>query len=222
MRHLALVLCLVSACTCENERSRKGARATGSGAARVEAAQRGALTGRIVDGKRVPLPGVRVAAGTIMTGGIRDDHMGMTGNDGRFAIDNVPAGNVLVTAYGDAHLPLGAELRTVGPQRGDVGDITVMSARPSAADFETPFLVSELTGDDVAAWRVRIEKVLPPGAAAGLRDGDVILAIDGTDVTGVRAVMGLSLVYASASGAPELQLERGETVKLTLARKPGR
>lgn len=206
---------------CKGKKSHAPKRGAGSGSARLEAAQRRSLTGRVVDAKRVPWPGMHVsAAGT--SGAFRDDHAATTGPDGRFAIDGVPQGQVLITVYGDEHLPLGAELRTLGSERGDVGDVSIISARPSAAAFDPPFVMSELTTDDATAWRVVVQHALPPGVAAGLRDGDVILAINGTDVTGVRAVLGLSLLYASPGGRAELRLERGETITLVLAPRAAR
>lgn len=222
-RQLAvLVACaLCAASGCKGKKSQGAQKGAGSGSARLEAAQRRSLTGRVVDAKRVPWPSMRVSV-TGTGGAFRDDRVATTGPDGRFAIDGVPQGQVLITVYGDEHLPLGAELRTIGAERGDVGDVSIISARPSAAAFDPPFLMAELTSDDATAWRVLVQHALPPGVAAGLRDGDVILAINGTDVTGVRAVLGLSLLYASPGGRAELRLERGETITLVLAPRAAR
>jgi serine protease Do len=54
-----------------------------------------------------------------------------------------------------------------------------------------------------------------PADRAGLRQGDVITAVNGTDVTGPHVLLLHTLAFASPDGAARMTLARGVTLTVT-------
>ena len=59
-----------------------------------------------------------------------------------------------------------------------------------------------------------------PPAAAGVRVGDTITAVDGKDVAGWRCYLVFGLLSAKADTSIQLTLGRGDTVMLTAVASP--
>ena len=68
---------------------------------------------------------------------------------------------------------------------------------------------------------VRVDAAEGPAAKAGLREGDVILAMDNTEVTDVKQVVSIA-ARAEKSRAVSVMVRRGEFVSYLLIRPAGR
>ena len=96
--------------------------------------------------------------------------------------------------------------------------------RKSAATAPLGLVVGELTDAQKRDMRlrggVRIESVAEPASRAGLREGDVILAIANTEVLGVRDFEAV-MARVDRSRPVSLLIRRGEVAQYVLVR-PGR
>jgi protocatechuate 3,4-dioxygenase beta subunit len=196
---------------------------------------RAAVKGQIVsldDG--APVPGMRVYAAPRGGGGgsrfESDGGPATTDRDGRFTIEDAPPGPIMVMVmptdgpadeYGLADIPdeappgVTTDLgRIVVAQRrvkrgAEVGDLgfSLEQSPPDADEGDTPLSVAAVHPDG-------------PAAAAGLRVGDVIVAVDGHEVAGK-----MRYLYATLTRVPEgttlsLRLSRGGTVTITASGEP--
>lgn len=185
-------------------------------------ASRVAVKGQVVslhDG--APIAGVSVRAfsrGAMVPAAPAQEHS-VTDQAGHFEIAHVPAGPIMIVAmpadprtaeHDMAMVPAEVQAGTVS----DVGRILMAKRRMKRGELpgDLGFTLKEfLPQADLVAPTYEVAVVRPegPAAAAGLRVGDVIVSIDGYDVTGK-----MSYLYGPLANVPE-----GTRVTLGLARE---
>jgi protocatechuate 3,4-dioxygenase beta subunit len=136
-----------------------------------------------------------------------------TGADGRFQLDGIPAGTVVVE--GDLNLADGSIMvrRTVtGGEVVDVGDVCLWRHGPDGRSGIA--WNSSAGGSGVAVTAIEPDG---PAARTALRVGDVITAINGIRIGGGDYYCAVALLGAPPGARLELRLARDETVMLTLA-----
>ncbi len=167
------------------------------------------VTGRVVrlsDGS--PVPGMRMmimpqGGDGSFSFGPGGDTEHITGPDGRFTVEDAPAGKVIVRAF-----PVDWELSKVGwlsvPRtiagggQVDLGDIKAVEMRVGRRErggsfgFDLKEYGPEVPEEEQP---LEVRMVRKDGAAdkGGLKVGDVIVAVDGTDVTGANRYLAWSL-----------------------------
>jgi S1-C subfamily serine protease len=146
----------------------------------------------------------------------------LTGADGRFSID-APTGRLAVGAFsmGLDRGGYGFARRIVTVTGGtvDIGDLRVPRDRvkKGEATGDLGFVLKQQGPDvDPEAARLIVAIVRPggPAAAAGLRVGDVIVAIDGHDLR-ADPFLFMSLARVPPGTVLSLGLARGPTIALT-------
>jgi protocatechuate 3,4-dioxygenase beta subunit len=192
---------------------------------------RAAVKGQVVsvDGG-APVPGMRVYIEPRRRGG--DSHAGSEGgpvttdSDGRFTIEDAPSGSITLMImpagaseeYGFARIPADAPPGT----STDLGRLEIAKRRVKREEGfgDLGFTVkasSSDEGEDGAPLSVSEVRAGGPAAAAGLRVGDVIVAVDGHDISGKRSYLYWMLVRIPEGTALSLGLARGGTVAITAA-----
>ncbi|HWO26411.1 MAG TPA: carboxypeptidase regulatory-like domain-containing protein [Kofleriaceae bacterium] len=176
------------------------------------------ITGRMVDARtRAPVADLWVRASEpgddLVTAAEQP-----TGADGRFTLRDINPGAWMI--YGNLPgvnpLPVCAELRHVIGEHFDAGELPVVPVRPAQL-YQLGFeLVFSEEQRDPAAWRATVESVEPGGPAdkAGLRPGDVITAVNGTDVTGPHLALFYVLAHGAPAGTARVTLARGVTLTI--------
>ena len=191
---------------------------------------RATVTGRVValdTGK--PLAGFRMHVSPVQAGGRfsfrgdDSDRKHISGPDGRFEVENAPAGRVQVAGFpiewDEAGYGFVRMVATVaGGRTTDVGDVRVAPMRQKRGERsgDLGFVLKE-TPPDVEPEDVVLEVALvrPAAAKAGLAVGDVITAMDGHEVTGANHYLYWSLSRVPPGTTVTLALARGASVKLT-------
>ncbi len=172
----------------------------------------GSVTGRVRDFESgAPVEGMTCFAharvGTTRTGGPVGDGE-TTARDGSFDLAAVPAGDIAIACWNPGWVFTdGLRLVTVKPTEHLDIDVPVVRVQQDVAvplggigaDIDPQSLVARL-------YRVRPGG---PAAAAGLREGDVVIAVDGASVT---ALSPRGIRFLIASRPP------GTTVKVTVRR----
>src|SRR5262249_15026945 len=146
---------------------------------------------------RSPLSGVDVTASLTNGGGITrwgTSQDAPSSTDGHFTITDVPRGEVAIDCLGkdsSRRFSTLSAVRTIAATRSpneivDVGDTEVAVRPDKQAETGSQLVVP---AGDAADRAPRASFIAPdgPAARAGLTDGDVIVAIDGMDVTGPAA-----------------------------------
>lgn len=174
-----------------------------------------AITGRAVDlrtGK--PVAGASVKAyADAASPTLQFSSTAVTDRDGRFRIARVPLGVVELSASQQSADYEGAKLeRTItinGPF--DVGDLPMLQPRATGDDIGDPGFSTKRDGG------VRVTSVDDDGPATGrVREGDVIVTVDGIDVRGGNAPLFEPAIQAPPGTRVVLGLARGGTVTITL------
>jgi hypothetical protein len=155
-----------------------------------------------------------------------DDHKNITDADGRFEIEEAPAGRVIVMVfprdfmdgeYSNANVPATvsagsvtelppialARARVKGETSGDLGFANTASD-PAADLADTRYVVS-------------VVRPGGPAAKAGLVPGDEIVAIDGHDVVGANGYLYWPLSRVPEDTSIKLGLRRNATLAITAA-----
>ncbi|MEZ4403012.1 MAG: carboxypeptidase regulatory-like domain-containing protein [Kofleriaceae bacterium] len=202
----------------------------------IELAVNTRVTGRFVDlDTDAPIAGLKATV-VPLTGGDEvmallnpsaDDGTDVSGADGRWAVANVAPAVAYLWS-----LPVGG----AGPWRSaasvvdarvttDVGDVPVVRRRTQPGQEPGTLgldFVEDPPGADPRARVLRIRRVAPgqPAAKAGLKADDVVVAIDGHDVRGARALLAAPLLEVPPGTTIELTLEPTRTVALTAVAAP--
>ncbi|HEY3803935.1 MAG TPA: carboxypeptidase regulatory-like domain-containing protein [Kofleriaceae bacterium] len=188
------------------------------------------VTGRIVElGTTTPVAGMDMLAELGASDGIPirthgNDHI--TDETGRFTLDNIPLG--VIQLLGMPKDEVSSDYGIVRAVRNvdgsgtiDVGDIGVVKRRLKPG---------ELPGELGVHWlaqprdtppdqrRYEVSWIDPNGAAAKteLKVGDVVITVDGVDVTGANHLIGYQLMRAPPATKLVLGLARGVAITIVL------
>ncbi|HEY5949556.1 MAG TPA: carboxypeptidase regulatory-like domain-containing protein, partial [Kofleriaceae bacterium] len=180
------------------------------------------LTGRVVDLRaHTPLAAIKVTAHSTDSGAYAGT--ATTNAAGRFEMLRVPPGPLELRLAGQDPYPSATAVRSVDSTTGtvDVGELPMVKARASGDDP-----VGDLgfdLDDSRETTRKRERKVGDidpdgPAAHSGLREGDVIVRVDGIDLTGPGYDHWDAAVTAPPGTRIVLDLERGAKVSIVLGR----
>ena len=198
------------------------------------------VRGRLVDlDSGAPVEGVemsvapRKGAGDARVFRLGDDGAGeqVSNAEGRFAIAHAPVGpaylrgiprDFMQSPYGFVQWPVDV---AAGRELVDVGDVQVPRRRLSPGQPEGDLglaFVQQPPGTEPAAreLKVRMVRAGGPAAAAGVKVGDVVVAVDGHDVRGVRASLAWTLMSVPVGAKVTLGLARGDSVTVTAVPEP--
>ena len=184
------------------------------------------VTGRVVDLRaRTPVPAITVighpAARDQATYSARRE--AISDAAGRFQLSRLPTGPLELQLKGHEPYPEASAVRSVDRTTGtvDVGDLPIVKSRATGDDAGDLGFELELSRETTIAKRERkVETIEPAGPAArsGLRAGDVIIRVDGIDVRGAGYDHWDAAVAAPPGTKLVLELARGATVSIVLAR----
>lgn len=193
----------------------------------VELEPAGAVRGVVLDEAGEPVAGARVGVGFVpafLPAGATPAGLRETDAKGRFELGSVPAGRAQVSAYA-AHAGRGSADVEVSP--GELTEDVEIRLHDGDGDAEPAALanVAVTLGERErgGAREVVIVNVAPASEAerAGLREGDVLMAIDGANVTD----MGRARHLLGGSDGSDVILQLGRTdsvVSVRLRREPVR
>jgi protocatechuate 3,4-dioxygenase beta subunit len=199
----------------------------------IEIGSRAIITGRVVAlDTGDPLPGFLVQARSRRAGNrmmFSSDDRNLSDSEGRFEIESGESGTVQVMAmstdFRNSEYAVGRRVVELGAGgKVDIGDIRVpkMQLKPMEKGGDLGYTLKEMSPDtEPGKERLEVAVVKPggPAASAGLAVGDVIVSVNGKDVTS-DALLYWTMSHVAPGTTVELGLERGTTVKVT-AGPPG-
>lgn len=151
----------------------------------------------------------------------------VTGPDGRFELTHVSPGKIALVAYPESDDSFGDAMEVMVLEPGASAEAPPLrSARartkPGEASGTLGLRVDHDGEYEPATCKLKVEWVAPggPAALAGIKVGDVVVAVDGNDVTGANAYLYDALTQVTPGAAVSLQLEGGATVSLVTAARP--
>jgi hypothetical protein len=191
------------------------------------------LVGRVVDRvTKAPIPAIRMVASIGKDGGFSfgmnedEDQLNITGTDGAFTIKRAPRGEITVRGFAkdwqDSDYGFIQATRTVtGTGTIDIGEIAVLKRRlkkgETGGDLGLRFKEQPRgTTIDQRVYEVSFIDPKGPAVQSGIKVGDVVISIDGVDITGANAMDAWVLMNALPGTKLELGLKRGVTVSITL------
>jgi protocatechuate 3,4-dioxygenase beta subunit len=154
----------------------------------VELQPAGSVAGVVLDAAGAPVPNARVGIGVVpafLPAGAAPEQYARTGPDGRFTLQGVPAGRTKISAYA---VGSGRGERVVAVEAGETSADVELRLRGGESDAESAALANVAITLGERDRKARGEVVIVDVAAsseaerAGLREGDVLLRIDGTPV----------------------------------------
>lgn len=192
----------------------------------IELAGRGVIAGRVVDADtKKPVPGLMT--GFVPLDGARigwsEQPERVTDRDGRFRIEDVPAGSVRVLAYAfrasDSRYSITSRVTSV--EAGETAEVTLEALASRLDDGERSGDLGFDLNEPPPAKRwddlpltVASVRASGPAAGSGLEAGDEIVSVDGRDVRGDRYTY-LALSRVPAGTTVRLGLARGDEVAIT-------
>ncbi len=195
------------------------------------------ITGTLVDldsGKPVPAMLVMASPAKGAGGGFSfrfgdDDKKHITDETGKFEVENAPAGKIFISAmpvdWNSSPYSFGRKLVTVpGGGSHDIGQMRIPRRRtePRERGGDLGFTLEESPPEtEPEDYVLKVAMVRPGGPAegSGLAVGDVIVSVDGHDVSGANVFLYYSLAQVKAGTAVRFGLARGDEVSIT-AGKP--
>lgn len=191
------------------------------------------LVGRVVDRvTKAPIPAIRMIASIGKDGGFSfgmnedEEQLNITGTDGAFTIKRAPRGEITLRGFAkdwqDSEYGFIQATRTVtGTGTIDVGEISVLKKRlkkgETGGDLGLNFKEQPRgTPIDQRVYEVSFIDPKGPAVQSGIKVGDVIISVDGVDITGANAMDAWVLLNALPGTKLELGLKRGVTVSITL------
>ncbi|MCE9578634.1 MAG: carboxypeptidase regulatory-like domain-containing protein [Deltaproteobacteria bacterium] len=204
---------------------------------RIEVVAMVAVRGRLVElGTGAPAPGLAVAIASARGGGTGfasnadAAHANVSDAAGRFELARAPRGRAMLTMmptdWDASPYGLARALVVVGTGPGviDLGDVEVARSRlkPRDRPGDLGFDLADDPADaepDARVLKVAHLDAGGPASATGLAVGDVIVAVDGTDVRAARYYLSRTLLRVPTGGTVALTLARGPTITIT-AGKP--
>lgn len=186
-------------------------------------AAHGIATGRLVDESGQPIAGATVQpAGHLglASGSTRRSHHDLSsGSNGRFTVHDVASGRTMFhVRTSPAHEGLAPRVffsaNATPGDTTDLGDILIPRDRLARGQARGIYgmRVDPVLGSDISDDRFVISDIEPGSAAdaASLRAGDIIVAINGVDVTGRDIYLADWLLRGPADREVELTLANGE------------
>jgi PDZ domain len=187
----------------------------------IALAPQATVTGTLVDyATKQPIPsaamfGTRLKSTTFTLALGTSESENTTDARGRFTIRDVPTGEVVIVAMLTTERDLQLYAPRVLPAKTtiDLGEVPVMlpRVRQGAGKLGYTLVVPQ---DQWFTSRLQVATVDAAATKAGLRAGDVITSVDGTDVRGEHAGYYESLVRVAPGTELVLGLERGATVEI--------
>ncbi len=197
---------------------------------RLELTAKVKLRGTVLDLEGAPVAGVEVRIGQSGVFAFDDREVPRTDDAGRFEVDGAPVGNAMLMLTAP---------RGVADEYSDVTISTRISGGPEVVlppirMARQKLKRGEATGDlgyaiklavpgaEPTERRFEVALVRPGGAAAaaGLQVGDVIVSIDGQDVTGEQRHLYPSMTRVPVGTPLKLGLARGVTIEVMSAAPP--
>ncbi len=190
------------------------------------------VTGRVVEtGTQAPVPGIMLFASLARSAdysfSMDTDQGNVSDADGRFTIKDVPPGQVQIRGFPRdwndspyAYAVLVKQLAGAGTI--DIGDLAIAKKRVKPGDpiGELGVHFAEQAPDTPPEQRAYKVSWIDAGGPAGKTDlkvGDIVVAIDGTDITGTNSGAAWNLMQAPPGTTLRLGLARGTTVAIVLA-----
>ncbi|MBL0220764.1 MAG: carboxypeptidase regulatory-like domain-containing protein [Myxococcales bacterium] len=192
------------------------------------------LTGKVVElGTDKPVPGVHMSASSADSSGwsySSSDEENVSDESGAFTIKNAPHGKVMIRGmpkdWRDSDYSMMSVLRTVptpapGSSTVNIGSVPIIKKRVKQGDpvGELGLNFAEQppeTPPEKHEYKVSWIDPAGPAAKTDLKTGDVIITVDGIDVTGASQA-GWVMMRAAPGTKLALGLARGVTVSVTLA-----
>ena len=146
-----------------------------------------------------------------------------TDDAGRFRVEHVSAGRVVINAYGDGSYSGSALIVEVSSHDVDIGDVGIVKQRVGRNDPIGELGIKWVAYPDDMPSNQRafeIAAIAPnsPAAAADLHVGDVVLSVDGIDALGGNRSSAWTLMTAPPGTSLKLGLSRGSVVTVVLGK----
>lgn len=192
------------------------------------------IVGKIVDRvAKTPVPGIRMMATSGKGDGFSfsssyedEDQLNVSGSDGVFTLKRAPRGEVTLRGFAkdfqDSEYGFIQVTRTVtGTGTVDIGEIGVLKKRlkkgERGGDLGINFKQQPPgTPLDQRVYEVSFVDPKGPAVQSGIKVGDVVVSIDGVDITGAGSTDAWVLMNALPGTKLELGLKRGVTISITL------
>jgi protocatechuate 3,4-dioxygenase beta subunit len=190
------------------------------------------LTGRVVElGSQKPVPGLRMyaseATGGAFSFSIDNEQDNISDEAGKFTIKNSPKGKLMIRGWPkdgrESDYQQMSVIRTaLGSGTVDVGDLPVLKKRVKQGDpvGELGINFAEQPRDtlpDKREYKVSWIDPAGPAATTEIKVGDILITVDGLDITGANSGNAWGLLRAAPGTKLALGLQHGATISLVLA-----
>jgi hypothetical protein len=186
-----------------------------SGGVRVELRPSGSITGLVVDADNgAPLAGVHVATDLAHVWAVgRTEPLGssvaVSGLDGRFQLRDVPPGNWPVRAQSSTHEPIGPPPFVTVVAGQSPPDVQIRLRRSESRDQAYAGIGMSLFERDGHKYAGEVFEG-GPARAAGVRQGDLIVAIDGHAADPISLGDLVGLIRGPSGSEVTLDMQRGQ------------